>query len=532
MLREEFLKEHLAPTLLPTLYISAIPLRSQEVTISKVFYPDSVNEDKQVNIVDLKERSWYYLCVEWENFNRHNETTGTDCRIYRTLDRLRSVVDFPIRISTSLVGGVQVAVPPAQVFQISDNADLDVVFPFLRQQKDYGRLCILEEPLVNGYTAMGRLISGLSMHKCYFNNLKTKDYELSISDSEASAYKRSAASPLTKRSWLLLLVCAPVFVIRKIYLGYNAMQYVQQCGSQVKYQKIVDSKQFQVMSKELNEIEPMLVLILNQHALNMTLNWLCNTKNMKNVHASVLIVTLDKVADRELAKAWPTINRLNWVVTCLQHPFNYGDGQYQLFYLFRANLARALLHLKKSFWMVQQDTFWNRNLLHLNTSNSPDQTPPDIYFDRAAEGSNAKLCAGGYYLVRPQPGAHLFFQKLSASLEHRYVPDNTYMTSLCSFLPIQCGYIPFTAITNWIWLHEPGFYFLEKDGRSCNLAAVNVAKKLVEHRNGSMSQAWSYSHWQFGLYQAIIDWCYMWEGTEWLLNAVIFPYAHYFMITL
>lgn len=179
--------------------------------------------------MDLRERSWYYLCIEWENFNRHNETTGTDCRIYRTLGignfyrksfiiictmisdrfgkgidttvneieatdvssqmfmfRLRASVDFPIRcglifayhflekklfifrISAFLQGGLQVAAPPAQVFIASETTDLDVVFPYLRQQKDYGRLCILEEPLVNGFTAMGRLVSGLSLQKCHF----------------------------------------------------------------------------------------------------------------------------------------------------------------------------------------------------------------------------------------------------------------------------------------------------------------------------------------------------------------------------
>ncbi|KAI1701056.1 hypothetical protein Ddc_17822 [Ditylenchus destructor] len=236
MLREEFIKTHLAPTLLPTLYISAIPLRNEEPTISKVFYPDSINDDKQVNIMDLKERSWYYLCIEWENFNRHNETTGSDCRIYRTLGtdttvseveatdvssqmfmfRLRTSVDFPIRISASLQSGVQVAAPPAQVFLTSETADLDVVFPYLRQQKDYGRLCILEEPLVNGFTAMGRLISGLSMQKCYFSNLKTKDYELSITDAEASPYKRSAAgSRFSSKShttaWMILFSVLPIY---------------------------------------------------------------------------------------------------------------------------------------------------------------------------------------------------------------------------------------------------------------------------------------------------------------------------------
>lgn len=137
--------------------------------------------------------------------------------------RLRSLVNFPMRfvfleaikisvfqkglsskctpklkhrITAFLDGGREVAIPSAQLFQISETSDLDVVFPFLRQQKNYGRLCILEEPLVSGYTTMGRLISGITLQKCYFENLKTKDYELSILDSEASPYKRSLSVPL------------------------------------------------------------------------------------------------------------------------------------------------------------------------------------------------------------------------------------------------------------------------------------------------------------------------------------------------
>jgi hypothetical protein len=126
---------------------------------------------------------------------RHNETTGTDCRIQRTLDRfgktaestltdidaadisaqmftfrVKSSADFPIRLTASLQGGMASA-PPAQVFQISDPTDLEIVFPFLRQDKDYGRMCILEEPLVQGFTAMGRQVSGLSLFNCYFSEL-------------------------------------------------------------------------------------------------------------------------------------------------------------------------------------------------------------------------------------------------------------------------------------------------------------------------------------------------------------------------
>lgn len=43
---------------------------------------------------------------------------------------------------------------------------------------------------------------------------------------------------------------------------------------------------------------------------------------------------------------------------------------------------------------------------------------------------------------------------------------------------------------------------------------------------------YSYSHLQFGLYQSVIDQLYKTSVTEWLLNRIIFPFAHYFMITL
>ncbi|VDN32669.1 unnamed protein product [Gongylonema pulchrum] len=122
VLLDSFLDAHLSPTQIPTLFVSAIPLKPDEPLITRVFYPDSIREDKQVHLSELRERSWYYICIEWENFNRHNETTGTDCRLLRTLDRfgksadttvedvevaditattmqfkIRSATDFPIR---------------------------------------------------------------------------------------------------------------------------------------------------------------------------------------------------------------------------------------------------------------------------------------------------------------------------------------------------------------------------------------------------------------------------------------------------
>ncbi|VDM47539.1 unnamed protein product [Toxocara canis] len=193
---DTFLDEYLSPTQIPTLFITALPLRSDEPPFTKIFYPDNIRTDKQVNLSELRERSWYYICVEWENFNRHNESTGTDCRILRTLDRfgksaettvsdleifdigattmqfrIRSLVDFPMRLTASLQGGDGPLVP-SHVFNYRESSDLDITFAFLKQDGEYGKLCILEEPLVTGYTAMGRLVAGMNIEKCYFGDYR------------------------------------------------------------------------------------------------------------------------------------------------------------------------------------------------------------------------------------------------------------------------------------------------------------------------------------------------------------------------
>ncbi|VDM84637.1 unnamed protein product [Strongylus vulgaris] len=119
----------------------------------------------------------------------------------------------------------------------------------------------------------------------------------------------------------------------------------------------MSSESFKATVNSLPPNEEAFVLILNSHALNMTLNWLCNTEGLEGVHNKSLVVTLDKKAADILRELWPNVRQLNWLVPALEQPFNYGDGPYQLFYLFRANLARSLLASGRSFWMIQQVQF-------------------------------------------------------------------------------------------------------------------------------------------------------------------------------
>lgn len=74
--------------------------------------------------MDLRERSWYYVCVEWENFNRHNETTGSDCRLFRTLDRFGKSAD-------SAMSDIEITDIAAQMLQFRVRALVDFPLRFV-----------------------------------------------------------------------------------------------------------------------------------------------------------------------------------------------------------------------------------------------------------------------------------------------------------------------------------------------------------------------------------------------------------------
>lgn len=243
ILDEDFVKSHLQPVHLPTVYVSAIGLkpfnslnaigqrrgndtsassfsRDGSLRVTKILYPENGNPDdglldgRTIKLLGLQERTWYYVCVEFEsNVNRHEIATGTSCRLARTLDKFGKTVestvseielieisddsirvqvtvdtDFPLRLHTYMSSGDDgdprptstnsaVSAPAAQTFIVKKSQTLNVVFgPFLQPETSYGRFCVFEEPLSEAYTAMGRS-ARVTFEHCYFDDLKTKPRE-------------------------------------------------------------------------------------------------------------------------------------------------------------------------------------------------------------------------------------------------------------------------------------------------------------------------------------------------------------------
>lgn len=237
-LRDDFITTHLQPVHAPTVYASAIALQQPGdgqpspmsnrsngqpvhqsgnglLRTTKTLYPENGNPDdglldgKTIKLLGLREKTWYYVCVEFEsNLRRHELVTGMSCQLKRTLDKFGQTVDSTVNekelieitdrsiavrltVNTDFPTLLHVylspddamsptgATPPSQTFLVrpstqNQNQRLRVYFgPFLQPETSYGQLCVIEEPKVHVYTAMGRAVR-LAYENCHFGDLKTK----------------------------------------------------------------------------------------------------------------------------------------------------------------------------------------------------------------------------------------------------------------------------------------------------------------------------------------------------------------------
>lgn len=54
-----------------------------------------------------------------------------------------------------------------------------------------------------------------------------------------------------------------------------------------------------------------------KHALNLTLNWLCNVATFENVHRRTIIFAFDDYSYGKIKESWPELNVINWRLTIM-----------------------------------------------------------------------------------------------------------------------------------------------------------------------------------------------------------------------
>ncbi|VDK18978.1 unnamed protein product, partial [Anisakis simplex] len=154
----------------------------------------------------------------------------------------------------------------------------------------------------------------------------------------------------------------------------------------------------QVLSKI--DLEP-IPIIINKHALNVTLNWLCNVVNYQDVHKRIIVLAFDNVTYVTLKRSFPSLHVLHWDLPVLYDRFSAGDYRYQLIQVFRANLCAYLAAKRRDFWIAQPDTYWRENLFEVIDPSKFLKNDENLLFDQ--EGTNgllADMIAGGCFFVR------------------------------------------------------------------------------------------------------------------------------------
>uniref|UniRef100_A0AAF5PX44 Nucleotide-diphospho-sugar transferase domain-containing protein n=2 Tax=Wuchereria bancrofti TaxID=6293 RepID=A0AAF5PX44_WUCBA len=334
----------------------------------------------------------------------------------------------------------------------------------------------------------------------------------------------------------LLWFSIGILAIRKTLNATAAVRYVKEHRHTVSEEVIATSSTFQQLLWSLDHefSKPPAIFLLNQHALNMTFNFLCNTRDMNGVHERLIFITLDEVAKDVLNEYWPNIRQVYWPTPSLYKPFSFAEGAYQTLYLLRANMAVCLLKNGKSFWMMQQDTFWLKNIFDLGLEENYEY---DAIFDQIGFNNvsqRAEWINGANFFVRANNSTVKFFEAVARKLAHWYTPDMGIMIHQChTWKEPKCSYIPHKIANSWEWMYTNqknppyilqldcetdggsklmqlakfGFYFMNSDNhRICNQTAVDVARKRMEDGKIEVSRTrLSWGRFQFKVYWWIVD---------------------------
>ncbi|CAD5209737.1 unnamed protein product [Bursaphelenchus okinawaensis] len=330
-----------------------------------------------------------------------------------------------------------------------------------------------------------------------------------------------------------------VLVLRKTERATTAVRYIKEHGHTVGLDTIERSSEFAELINTLDKefTRPPAIFLLNQYALNMTFNFLCNTQEFEGAHERFIFVTLDHVARDTLKEYWPNIRQFYWPTPSLYKPFSFAEGPYQTIYLLRANIGIAMLKRGKSFWMMQQDTFWRRNLFELNLE---DDHSFDGLFDQIGKdetSQRAEWVNGANFFIHANNYTLEFFESMAGKLAHWYAPDMGIMIHQChTWGRPKCQYISHKIGHSWEWMYtdqkDPpyilqldcetdggsklqqlarfGFYFTKPDGRTCNPEAVRKAKERMDKGQVKVDdeKSWltlSWGRFQFRLYWWLVD---------------------------
>ena len=105
-------------------------------------------------------------------------------------------------------------------------------------------------------------------------------------------------------------------IVNNIYQNYNNLKVLRKNEAEFHWSHIIQYEELRTAVSKLPDGYG--VMLLNRHALKMTLNWLCNTKSFVGVHQKMLFLVMDKYSEDALRKVYPRLNIVIWLAPVLQ----------------------------------------------------------------------------------------------------------------------------------------------------------------------------------------------------------------------
>lgn len=118
-------------------------------------------------------------------------------------------------------------------------------------------------------------------------------------------------------TWFIKLIA--LLLINNFFKAHTIVNDVRKCAPSVAKQTMLADPHFQQLLDDIKRWSmPPVFILLNNYAVNMTLNWLCNTAAMDSVHSHTVIIAVDDESKKALLSQWPKLRIVQFKAPCIQ----------------------------------------------------------------------------------------------------------------------------------------------------------------------------------------------------------------------
>ncbi|CAI5440761.1 unnamed protein product [Caenorhabditis angaria] len=176
------------------------------------------------------------------------------------------------------------------------------------------------------------------------------------------------------------------------------------------------------------------VTLINKAYENLTLNWICNTSLMKNVHNRTLIISMNNSTCQNIFHHWnDTIKCISLNVSDYNGSYDWGAQKYIDILTLRTSIMMELTKHQIPFILFETDAVWFKDPFEF-FKNFTTTELFDIYVPiKGRSGGKSDVLSFDPMFVQPTNTSKMFLEELYGRLENNTkLFDQDEMNKMCS----------------------------------------------------------------------------------------------------